>query len=125
MHRCFVATLIPAGSGPIVCILLPVGPGRVESDRVTPEKRDQIDGELNPSAPLKGQFFEPSAPRQELTYGELNPSAPLKGQLLEPSAPRLALTYGESNPSAPSIFQLLLTVSSAPGANLWWVKLFT
>ena len=37
----------------------------------------------------------------------------------------MALTNGESNPSAPSTFQLLITVSCAPGANLWKVKPFS
>ena len=41
------------------------------------------------------------------------------------SASRLALTYGELNPSAPLNRQLLLTVSFAPGANLWRVKPFS
>ena len=41
------------------------------------------------------------------------------------SASRLALTYGELNPLAPLNGQLLLTVSSAPSANLWQVKPFS
>ena len=40
----------------------------------------------------------------------------------ERSAPRLALTNGELKPSAPFGGLFLLTVSSAPGANLWRVE---
>ena len=54
--------------------------------------------------------------------GQLPLNGELKPFLLVMSAPRIALNYGELKTFTPFNGQILQTVKSAPGTNLWLVK---